>query len=213
MTKKITKLVILFAMIALVILVSLNLTSGADDIEIATSVELEKYINYQLSDNDKGTLVQYNIKLGMEYLGEYNDFPIKESEIAVNLNQIDGKYPSGVKVITKGTQATNGKNRDMTENYSYDTNSGNLVIKASNENENGDKIYNQAPNSNAKDEYLVICYYDTYTAENPEREVSCNVSAKTVLFENNRELNSNQEFSNKVTQNTSELTSASIRTY
>ena len=212
MTKKITKLVILFAMIALVILVSLNLTSGADDIEIATSVELEKYINYQLSDNDKGTLVQYNIKLGMEYLGEYNDFPIKESEIAVNLNQIDGKYPSGVKVITKGTQATNGKNRDMTENYSYDTNSGNLVIKASNENENGDKIYNQAPNSNAKDEYLVICYYDTYTAENPEREVSCNVSAKTVLFENNRELNSNQEFSNKVTQNTSELTSASIRT-
>ena len=211
-TKK-SKLISLFAIIIVIcLLLSLNLTSGADDIKIATEVGLEKYVNYSISEDDKGTLVQYGLSMGMEYLSDYNDFPVKESELSINLNQIDGKYPYDVKVISKSTKATNGKSMDISDNYHYDVNNGILVVKASNKNESGDKIYNQAPSSEAKDEYSIVCYYDTYTSENLERELSFQVSAKAILFKDDREINSRQEFTTKATENISDLTSISTAT-
>jgi len=208
MTTKKSKFIILIMISVLgALLLALNLTSGADDIKVNAQIELEKYLNYAVSEDDKGTLVQYHLEMGMEYLGDYDEFPVKESEISVNLNQIDGKYPYDVKVIEKGTQATNGKGIDAIENYEYDANSGILVVKANNQNEEGEKIYNDAPNSDARDRYSIICYYDTYTAENTERELSCIVSAKAILFDDDREIDNTQDFTTNATENTAELTS------
>ena len=54
---------------------------------------LEKYINYHISDDDKGTLLQYHLRTGLQYKGESDVFPAKENEITMNIGQIDGKYP------------------------------------------------------------------------------------------------------------------------
>ena len=137
---------------------------------------IDKYINYQLANGEQGTLVQYSIRTGIEYGDEYT--AIRNSEINVNLNQIDGKYPYDVKVISEGTKVTNGQTSNVEEDYSYDSNSGNLVIRTNNENEDGEPIYNTKPEDTDRDKFVVVAYYDTYSQEKPERTISIEVNYK-----------------------------------
>ena len=135
-----------------------NVSVGADNSRMKLEVNLDKYINYNISDQDKVTLIQYDVEVGNneEELREY--IPTRESELNIGLNQIDGKYPYDVKVVAKSTEATNGKTEEIQENYQYDNTTGTVVIKASNENENGDPISSSEPSKDAKDEYLVIYF-------------------------------------------------------
>lgn len=183
------------------------------DAKIAIEGALGKYINYDISDQDKGTLVQYNLRTGIEYGEIENYYPIKESEISINLNQIDNKYPFNVKVIAKSTQATNGKTQDIQEDYQYDKNTGSLKIKVSNQDENGNIIYNSKQDNEVRDEYLIMCYYDTYTQEKIERDISFEASVKTVLFtDGNKEIVNNGKFETKVTEDIGSLTSINSKT-
>lgn len=189
-----------------------NVSVGADNSRMKLEVNLDKYINYNISDPDKGTLIQYNVKVGNneEELREY--IPTRESEIEIGFNQIDGKYPYSVKVIAKSTEVTNGKTEDIQENYQYDNTTGTVVIKASNENENGELINTSEPSKDAKDEYLVICYYDTYIEQPVERELNIKISTKATLLEEGRFASAEDELTGKVKENIGELTNISYNT-
>ena len=134
---------------------------GADEEKIILEGGLDKYVNYDLSSGENGTLVQYSLKTGIEYGEIY--YPVKNTQIAINLNQIDGKFPYDVKVIEKSTKVTNGQTTNIEEDYSYDSNNGTLTINVSNENENGEAINTTQISPEDRDEYILICYYDTYT--------------------------------------------------
>lgn len=189
-----------------------NVSVGADNSIMKLEVNLDKYINYNISDQDKGTLIQYDVKVGNneEELREY--IPTRESELNIGLNQIDGKYPYDVKVVAKSTEATNGKTEEIQENYQYDNTTGTVVIKASNENENGEPISSSEPSKDAKDEYLVICYYDTYIEQPIERELDIKISVKASLFEDDRLASAEYELTGKVKENIGELTNISYNT-
>lgn len=167
---------------------------------------IDKYINYQLANGEQGTLVQYSIRTGIEYGDEYT--AIRNSEINVNLNQIDGKYPYDVKVISEGTKVTNGQTSNVEEDYSYDSNSGNLVIRTNNENEDGEPIYNTKPEDTDRDKFVVVAYYDTYSQEKPERTISIEVNYKANLFtDDNREVSCEGFLTQNVTDDFGDLTS------
>ena len=81
-----------------------------DETKVKPMVEIniEKYINYKLSDESKGLLLQTNIKTGIEYEEDEEYTPIRTTKTIVNLPQIDGKYPESLEVIANSTKATNG---------------------------------------------------------------------------------------------------------
>ena len=62
--------VFLGIVVALVMLICakllMSISVGADNLKATIEADLQKYINYKLSDRDKGTLVQYSVKNGIE---------------------------------------------------------------------------------------------------------------------------------------------------
>lgn len=182
-----------------------NTSVGADNQRVFIEANLDKYINYEISDQDKGTLVEYNVRTGIEY-GDGDYIPLKSSELAISLNQIDGKYPYAVKIITKSTELSNGKTENMEDNYEYDSNTGIIVIRASNQDENGEIINDTKPSDNARDEYVIIAYYDTY-AEQEERELAIKVQSTVTLSTDDRQIRQENEFKGIVKDNIGELTS------
>ena len=208
--RNLAKIVSIIALIALSIVFATmsQKTSFGADIEEKAILEgaTNKYINYELDNGKNGTLVQYQLRTGVEYGNEFS--PIKNSELNVSLNQIDNKYPYDVRVIFLQTKVTNGNMQSLGQNYTYDVNTGLVTIKINNENENGEPIYNQKPTKEDRDEFLIMAYYDTYTQENLERELSCNVEYKATLFkDDNRQISGTGNINQKVTNNIGELTS------
>lgn len=198
-------LVILFSMLLGAKLLS-SISFGSETEELFVEGNLEKYINYHLSDEDKGTFVQYHIKQKMEDGNTY--VPIKNSEIIVSLSQIEGKYPTKVKAIAKATAITNGKVRGIEENYVYDANTGKVTIKASNQNEQGEILYKDQPSKEASDEYILFCYYDTYVEENPERNLKLDIAAKATLdMQDDFTIHTDHTIETKVAQNVGTITS------
>lgn len=213
--RNLAKIVSIIALIALSIVFATmsQKTSFGADIEEKAILEgaTNKYINYELDNGKNGTLVQYQLRTGVEYGNEFS--PIKNSELNVSLNQIDNKYPYDVRVIFLQTKVTNGNMQSLGQNYTYDVNTGLVTIKINNENENGEPIYNQKPTKEDRDEFLIMAYYDTYTQENLERELSCNVEYKATLFtDDNRQISGTGNINQKVTNNIGELTSITTDT-
>ena len=208
--KKIISVIVLLAVFCLSILFFekflKNISIGADNSRMALDINLEKYINFNISEEDKGTLVQYDIKVEnkQDELREYSS--IKNSELNIELGKIHEKYPSAVKVIGKSTELTNGKIDNIQEDYQYDMNTGTILIKASNQNEIGEAINDSKPNENAKDEYVVICYYDTYVTKKVERNLYVKVLAKSVLFDADRIATVENELASDVKDDIGEIT-------
>lgn len=212
--KKILHLFLMLGIVLSAIIIAKLLTSvsvGANDLKVDIEANLQKYINYELSNQDKGTLLQYDVKMGIEYEEDEEDFSIKDSALVVGVNQIDEKYPYDVKVISKSTEATNGKKEVAYENYEYDSSTGIIKIIASNQDEQG-ALLNAKPFNDSKDEYVIICYYDTYVEEDTERELDVRVLARVTLTEEDRIIESQNEFKGKVNEDIGELTSVEIGT-
>ena len=114
--RNIAKIITLAVLLVLAIVMGklLSKTSFGADNEESAILEgaFDKYVNYELEDGSKGTLVQYSIRTGINYGGDF--FAVRNSELNITLNQIDGKYPNDVKVIAESTKATNGKISDIT---------------------------------------------------------------------------------------------------
>ena len=100
--KMIASIMLILAILSSIVLGTKMLSSisfGSETEELYVEANVEKYINYQLTNQDKGTLVQYNIKQKIEEGNTY--VPIKNSEMVVSLSQIDGKYPKQLNPIAK----------------------------------------------------------------------------------------------------------------
>ena len=183
------------------------------DMRLNVGIDLEKYINYDISEKDKGTIVQFNINTEIGYGEEKKYIPFKETETIISLNKIEEKYPSEVKVIEKRTEITNGKIANKEANYEYDKNTGKVRIKANNINENGELIYSGKPQEKAKDEYIVICYYDTFSSEKPSRAINIDVTTKAILnTEENKEIVGEQKLEENVSENIGEIISIKYNT-
>ena len=169
---------------------------------------LEKYINYNISEEDKGTLIQYHLRTGIDYKEESEVFPVKENETNIQVGKIDNQYPYDVKLIMNQTETTNGNIDDNYTDASYNPDTGVVTIYIHNQDENGNTISDKIPDSNSRDDYVLICYYHTY-ADNPvEREVSLNISSKITLFtDENKEIHAEGELKNTVAENIGDITS------
>ena len=210
MKKKILGILFTLVFLTLIVFLMNKLISkesfGVEEQKVLLEGNLDKYVNYSLANQTEETLVQYTIRAGIEY-GE-NYIPVKNSELTVNFNQIDDKFPYDVKIIAKSTKVTNGKTKELIQDYQYDANTGSLKINVSNENENGEPINQERTNKDDRDEYVIICYYDTYTEEASERDLNCNVSYKAQMFtEDNKEINGEGKLENTVTENIGDVTS------
>ena len=167
MKGRIAKKIIMLAFICVltmldVFMVSKQIVQAEEDsevnVDLTIQAALDKYINYNLSEDDTGTLVQYDVKFGLEYAEGQEEYQVKENIVTINLNQIDEKYPESVKVIAKTTQMAE-------DNYEYNSETGLLTIKQNN-----------------LDEYIIICSYDTYTTEKTERTLAFDTSVDVSLL-------------------------------
>ena len=213
-SKKVIMIIIIAILTALnVFLLAIHIVNAEEkeaiDADPILEGTLEKYINYAISDDDKGTLVQYHLRTGINYKNESKTFPIKENEVNISIAQIDGKYPDKVKTIINSSEATNGNNQTGENSSSeYNPDTGILTIKMDNQDDDGNMISDKIPDSNAKDDYVIICYYDTYTENQDEREMALEVSSKITLFsEDNKEITGQGEIKKKVSENIGDLTS------
>ena len=94
-----------------------SLANDAKDLEI--EAHLEKYINYEISENDKGTIIAYQIK----------HTPIQDnqnSQIELKVNRIDELYPNYIKVLNK----QNG----IEKKSEYNKESGTITIQTEKQN-------------------------------------------------------------------------------
>lgn len=181
---------------------------SADNENVILESNLEKYVNYSIQ-NKEGTLIQYNVKAGIEYKENY--VPVRNTELTLNLNKIDGVFPDSVKVIANSTKVTNGKTDNITPDYTYDSTSGAVVIKASNENEKGEAISSNQTNQDDRDSYTVICNYNTYVSDKKERELTLDANFKAKLFtDDNREITGSTKVDNNVTENVGDIVSISV---
>ena len=211
--KKILGLLIIILAVLNIFMLRLQFVNAEEEttIKVTPILEgaLEKYVNYNLDNDDKGTLLQYHLRTGINYKEELEVLPIKENITTINIGQIDGKHPYDVKVIINNTNATNGnadKNIYVDSEYNPDT--GILTIKTENQDENGNIISDKIPNKDSRDDYILICYYDTYTNNPVEREIALKVSSRIALFsEKNNELYAEGELKNVLTEDIGDLTS------
>lgn len=188
---------------------SIAINQNAD---VVIDSKLDKYYNYNLSEKEKGSLVQYDVKTGIEYQEDSEYYPIKENQLNIQISAIDDKFPSAVKVITKSTEATNGNCEENKVTYNYEKSDGKLTIVTSNLDDDGNVIKNKK-DSEVRDEYLIICDYDTYTSENTLRSLSLDVSEEADLQADvTTKITGEKNFDATVSENYGELTSISYDT-
>lgn len=177
-------------------------------------INLEKYVNYNISDELKGVLLQANIKTGIEYEEGQEYAPIKATKTVVNLPQIDGKYPESSEVIAKNTQSTNGDCNGKDMYYSYDKEHGKLEIVVYNkENEKGD-IYTENVKG-TRDEFVIISNYgaDCYNDEDVKRDLNITGTIEEILAnEDATKLTKEYTTNFEVTENISGLLSTEVET-
>ncbi len=166
---------------------------GSDAKEITIEARLDKYINYNLSEEEfstkNGTLLQYQIKQNIKQ--EENKQEIEKTELKIQLNEIDGKTPEQVKIIEKQT----GKQKEI----QYNKNERTIQIEENNQNETN--------------EYILMCYYDTYTENTPTRELELNIETSiTLSSENSAIINAQKSFKIEVSENIGKLTSIRYQT-
>ena len=129
-----------------------NKLSWQTTAEAKVKLELTKYIPYA-TGKQYGVMLQTKINSSIVD----NKLPIKNTEIKVQVPEINGNKPSNVNVIATSMSATNGQDNGLNftyDNYTYDKETGIVTIKAQNA---SDKIMWK---KNAQDEYLVTYIYD-----------------------------------------------------
>ena len=148
--------------------------------------ELQKYVNYKISDEQKGVLVQYKLKTGIEYKEDQQYIPIKSTKTEVNLPKIDELYPDSVEVLTNSTKATNGDNKGKDFTYKYNKESGIVEIFVENKEDDKGNIYIQNEND-SRDEFVVVMNYtkETYNDKEAKRKLSFKVSMEQKLASDN----------------------------
>ena len=152
----------LFFMISGYMLISTAIAALAQDVDVSkvkntVDINLEKYVNYNLEEK-KGTLLQLNVKTGIEYEEGTEYVPLSSTGILLNVPKINNKFPQSVEVFEKSTKATNGDEQGKNVRYNYVSETGQLIILTTNEEENGE-IYKEYVEG-ARDNISVVLDYD-----------------------------------------------------
>ncbi len=185
--------------------VTLNV-SWEDQREVKVETGVTKYIDFEA-----GIILQTQVKVDTQT--EENTLPVKESQVTIDVPNINGVVPSNITVAANSTAGTNGKTAGNVvfteENWSYNELEAKLNIYASNEkelvivDEFADEYLKEADkevveeerycNSSSVDEYLV-----TYTYQDVKLEdaltLNTNIEAKVTTFggvENKVQTNTN----------------------
>ena len=122
-------------------------------------ISLDKYVNHNI-ENNIGTLLQFNLKTGIEYIDGEEYKPLNLTKMLLNLPKIEDEYPESIEVIGKSTKATNGSDNAKDFNFTYNKENGKLEIITENKKDKDGKIYEQKVEG-ARDEYILICYYSS----------------------------------------------------
>ena len=176
--------------------------------------ELQKYVNYKISDDQKGVLVQYKLKTGIEYRDDQQYFPIKSTKTEVELPKIDNLFPESVEVLTNSTKATNGESNGKDSTYNYNKENGIVEIFVENKKDDKGNIYTQ-DEKDARDEFVVIMNYakETYNDKEAKRKLSFKVSMEEKLAsDNNIVVRGSKGEDIGVSENKSDLISTDIIT-
>lgn len=174
-------------------------------------INLEKYVNYKVEENS-GTLVQMDLKTGIEYLDGQEYKPLNSTGVLLNLPKIENEFPENIEVIGKSTKATNGSEVAKDFQYVYDKNIGEMKIVAVNHEDEDGNIYSEKVDG-ARDEYTVICYYSAncYNDKNVERNLEFSGFVQTNVGNAiNKDTEIKQEYN--VKENISGLISADVTT-
>lgn len=143
-------------------------------------LELTKYIPYAIGDK-YGVMLQTKVNSGISN----STLPIKNTEINIQVPEINGIKPTSVNVIAINTKASNGLSNGIeftSDNYIYDEETKTVKITVANKE---DEI---AWLKNVKDEYLVTFIYDGQEIYNYANENGVNTkvttSAKIEVYNN-----------------------------
>ncbi len=175
-------LLLLSAVLASKWLPKSSLANDAKEIEI--EAHLDKYINYEIEKDEKGTMIEYQIK----------HTPIEDnqnSQIEVKVNTIDELYPTYVKVINK---------QNGTEKKSeYNKETGTITIETEKQNNEYVIICNYNTYTGEEKERELTLQVNTKTTIKQENE-------EDIVKEENK------TFSAKISKNVGELTSIDYQT-
>ena len=176
-------------------------------------INLEKYVNYN-TEGSTGTVVQINLKTGIEY-GEGQEYkPLNSTGVLLNLPKIEDEYPESIEVVGKSTKATNGSDvaKDFKQFYNKDT--GEMKVVAINPKDDSGNIYSENVEG-ARDEYTIICYYSSncYNDKNDERKLEFSGFVQANIA-NDTEIKKDTEITQNyiVTENISGLVSTTVKT-
>lgn len=159
-----------------------SLANDAKDLEI--EAHLEKYINYEISKNDKGTIIAYQIK----------HTPIQDnqnSQIELKVNRIDELYPNYIKVLNK----QNG----IEKKSEYNKESGTITIQTEKQNNEYIIFCNYETDTQQEQERELALQVNTKTTTQQQNEE--NIVKET-----------SKNFSVTVKENIGELTSIQYQT-
>ena len=134
------------------ILINIKLTGSYE-------VELKQFANSYLLFNDNNeTKALISVKLEAGIKETDNRLPIKNTKIEIEVPKLNGVEAEDARILTKGTQATNGKTieeiKKEENNSNYDREKGILTVDTENKEENG-KVWN----GRGVDEYVITFIY------------------------------------------------------
>lgn len=134
--------------------------SWTNEVEAILDEQVSKFIPYSIG-NEAGVILQTIVKSSLKG----NILPVKETNIEINVPQINGIKPEKVSVIANSTKATNGDEtaKNFTqENYSYDKENNKLSINVKN-------IVDEESNikwaKECKDEFIITYNYGKEAAQ------------------------------------------------
>ena len=174
--------------------------------DVDVSAEYTKVSPFRIGET-KGTILESTITLKRD-VTEDNYLPLKETDISLEIPNINGKVPTELNVKALKLKATNGQDvNEVTfsnENWEYDSNKNTLNINV--KNEEGKFTYGE-------DIYVVTLRYDTYVEES-EISLQTKGTVKVTEFsgKNNNEIIKDLNNVEKVVANVGELITYSIAT-
>ncbi len=165
-----------------------------NEIKPEVKAELTKYITYA-TEEKQGVILQAKINSGIKD----NVVPTKETELNIQVPEINNNKPTLVTVVANKTEATNGEKNGLnfnSENYSYNAETGNLTINVKNL---SNKI---AWLKNVSDEYLVTFVYENKQIHDFSVEHGIDTNLK---ISGNIKVYSNQDKTIKIEETNTEI--------
>ena len=156
-----------------------KITWKAKEMQVSAQQSISQYVPY-INGENKGIVLQTIVTSGIEE----SKIAIQETKIEMQAPQINQSYPTRVFVTADNMQATNGSRTGMEfgkDNYSYDTQTGNIIVQTKNKE-------NEIAWLTAQDQYVITMIYEGEEAYNQVgKEMSLALGGKVSITPYNAE--------------------------